>query len=255
VPVLTLVGVGIDPLRHASAEALSVTRDAETVFYLGALSPFFAAIGRTDGISLNHLYRDGDLDINNYERIVQFLLQSVRNGDCALVVEGHPHVGVTLRMLLDATAERDVIVKSVAGISSLDTALIDCRFDLLDPGTQVVDVNRLLLFRYALETRLNAVIYHVSSVAESRTFYNDPVPSNSVHLLQDYLLKLFPKDHVVTVFSSRTSQSGSGWVNRHELKNLHEAAPSLDYSTSLFVPALRRFSVDQSFLSRVPRTS
>jgi uncharacterized protein YabN with tetrapyrrole methylase and pyrophosphatase domain len=251
VPTLTFVGVGIDSLCHASAEVVRFARNVKQLFYLGNVAAFCAALPRTDAVSLNSLYRHGEFDSASYARIVDHLLKAAHTGDCALLLEGHPHVGVTLRTLAHKLASAEVVIAALPGISSLDTALIDCQFDLLDPGTQVIDVNRLLLFKYALEPRLNSVIYHISSVAEQRTFYSDPELTTKIELLQAYLLKFYPQDHFVCLFSSRTSPNRAGWVIWRRLSSLAAAVARLDYATSLFIPAVAAFSHDQNFLRQV----
>jgi uncharacterized protein YabN with tetrapyrrole methylase and pyrophosphatase domain len=249
--LLTIIGTGIRRPQQLTLEGLGALRRARRVLHLTAteepMRRLLAGLGVTGARCLDELYHHGGLDDDNYRRLTAEIVREVEQHEkVALLLYGHPRVGVTLTALLErALGDR---VSVLPATSSFDTMINDLRRDPLEAGSVLVDANRLLLFELGIEPRLDYFIYHVDSVATRQTAHAGGNGSRW-DLLRDYLLRFYPPDHEAIVVSSGIGPDEGAVLVRARLAELGSAADQMGQGASLFVPALRRKTFNRAFYS------
>lgn len=238
---LVILGAGTRRLSQLTLEGLRALKEVRHILYLEIgdeeAASFFKEHGLHSFSGLNLSYRPGDIDTDNYARIRNQVEEALRiYKKVALVVSGHPRLGVYLTGVLEKSTDYDTQV--LEGISSFASMVNMLKRDPLEKGTQIVDANRLLLFDYELEPRMDAFIYHVCSTANPRTDFTDPGTHNRLDLLLEALLSRFPADHPVA-FVSAAIDGGEGSLNWFPLSELAGKAASALFSVTLFVPGVK----------------
>jgi hypothetical protein len=254
-PTLDVVGSGIFPQRDLTLGAIETLQAANHVIYMDfpGAGELLRGLGVQSATPVNELYVDGNLDRDNYASITEALIGAAyEHVHVAALVQGHPWVGVTLtRGLLRAAEDRhDLRVTVAPAISSIDTLLVDLRMDPLERGCVVIDANRLLLFEFDVDPRLGLLIYHASSVGNSRTDYREPWSTNRLGLLQDFLVDRRGPSAPFVAASSASAHAAPSRVHHGELARLTDFLREIDYGFTLYVPhAASVGAIDRDFLA------
>lgn len=99
---LTVVGQGIRAFEQITLEGLRALQSAKKVLYLSVndskeVKSFLLGSGVHYSENIKTLYEDAALDQENYQRLLNKILEeSKEHLDVALLLPGHPRVGVTL---------------------------------------------------------------------------------------------------------------------------------------------------------------
>lgn len=258
IPNITVIGAGVRGRKQMTLESIKIIQESSYVLYF----PFekhlhewlTEKLGVVNAESLADLYKNGDIDRENYKRIVERILE-VGNlfKNVAVLIPGHPYIGVSWIHHLNKMANSNIIkLNLIEGISSFDTMINDLRIDPLDHGATIIDANRLLLFQLQIETKIDLFIYHICSVGNARTDFENPSGNNRIELLQNYLKKFYSPNHtVVLVGSSETTNKSL--LKTCLLQDLDSLQPSINVATSLFVPGISvsKNSIDNEFYKLV----
>lgn len=183
---ITVVGRGLDPAKHLSLEAIRVLKQVDILMGIEPETESWKAIREEFNIpkiiDISALYLNGAKDLQNYSSFLSHVFEALKTHDhIALLVAGHPRVGVTFAQLLTQykkTADIEYETDFIEGLSSFDVMLNDLELDPLERGSTVLDANRLLLFEYHLELSMNHFIYHICSVGTERVHYSDSTKDN-----------------------------------------------------------------------------
>jgi hypothetical protein len=256
VPLIRIVGAGIMPSRDLSLGALNALRAAGCVAYVHWIGPadFLPSLGIEEIRNLSALYHDAGVDRDNYGRVQDAVIAlAIEFGDVAYLVPGNPGLGDTLTHGLADRARQidDIEVTLVPGISSFDTVMGDLARDFLERGCAVVDANRLLLFNYTVDDRLDLLIYHGSSVGTSQTHFRRPWDHNRVDLLQAWLLQSRGPEAPYFAICSAPSLQETPRIHTGLVSEMQEKVEDFDYGTSIYVPGrvdLANKDVDHGFL-------
>lgn len=201
---------------------------------------------------VSELYKDQDRDINNYNRFIEYILKLTSEYEhLAILVPGHPLLGVTFIDLLKDRAMFDLQIEIVDGISSFDLMTTFFEIDPLEQGTVLLDANRLLLFQYQLEPSLIYFIYHICSVGNPRTNYLKPSIGNRLDFLRDYLLKFYSEDKEIYLCRVSNSVAESSSKFSCLISDLESQVEKIDFSTTLFIPAEKPSKIDWEYLNYV----
>lgn len=235
---LCIIGTGIKRPAQLTLEGLNALKAAEKVLHLTGTAEPMEALFRDLKIprpeALDELYHHGDVDDANYERIADAIVNQVhRHQNVALLLYGHPRVGVTLTGTLEALLPGSVRV--IPAPSSFDTMINDLRRDPLRHGSVLVDSNRLLLFEQTIDTTMDCYIFHVDAVATRKTASGESSHGRR-DLLQSYLLRFYPKDHRVVVIASAVGHEAAATLEV-PLAELEAAATLMSQGATLFLPA------------------
>jgi hypothetical protein len=245
--MLIIVGTGIKRPQQLTLEGVTAIKNAKRVLHITATEQAIEALldrlGAANRRSLEELYRVGTLDQDNYERLTREVVQEVEQwGDVALLLYGHPRLGVSVTRMLEDKLPGNVLV--LPATSSFDTMINDLHRDPLERGSVLLDATRLLLFQFRLEPCLDHYIYHVDSVA-SRILSDAGGNGSRCDLLRDYLLRFYPAQHRVKLIGSDSGQGEVPVFMELELGQLELAAEWLAIGVSLFIPALRPKQIDR----------
>lgn len=250
--LISIIGRGLDPAEHLSLSAIRTLQSADKIVGIETEKSFWKSLQRDFGIKdiedLTSLYSNEDIDMVNYNRFVNYVLDlSSTCLQLALLVPGHPRLGVTFVELLSRNCPTNTSIKIIEGISSFDVMSCLIGIDPLEQGTALIDANRLLLFKYTLEPALCYFIYHVCSVGNSRTNFLNPSENNRIDLLIDYLLKFYPRNKEVYLCRAPNGQNERAVIFKTTIIELNSS--DIDYSTSLYLPAEKPSSLNWEFLS------
>jgi len=250
---ISIVGRGVNPENHLSLSAIRTLRIADKVVGIEPAKEFWKEFQEEFGVreieDLADLYRSQDNDMVNYHRFVDHVLNlSLNYQHLALLVAGHPRLGVTFIELLKKHAPKSIEIEIIDGISSFDAMITYFELDPLEQGTVLLDANRLLLFQYELECAFSYFIYHICSIGNSKTNFSNPSLDNRIDLFKNYLLKYYPKDK--EVFLCRISNEKNEESNHFQstVGELDNCLSKIDYSTTLYLPAEKPRRMDFEYL-------
>ena len=251
---LVILGGGVRTARQMTLEALEHIKDSDVVVMWGAAEGAneLLDLHAKSWVSANELYVDGALDQDNYARIERAIVDRFAvHEKISVMVQGHPRVGVTFVQNLKSTvAGRDIEVIVLPGVSSFDTMLNDVEQDPLEEGSCVVDANRLILYNYDMDRRLNYYIYHVCSIGNRFTDFTNPTSRNKSTFLRQKLLRHYGKEQEVRLVKSSISGSTQATLIRGTVGALDDLLGQVDFASSLFIPASlpTEAEVDKEFL-------
>jgi len=254
---LSLIGRGVRPWEHLTLAGLRALKDADVVLGIEPDQGAWQALSKEFSLPaikpIDFLYRDGASDEANYKAFLHFISDVCEHYEhVALVVAGHPRLGVSVaRWLSEKTFPTPVELEVIEGISSFDTLMNDLATDPLEKGTAVLDANRLILFRYALEPTLDTYIYHVSSVGNSFTDSIESAARNHLQLLVEHLLTYFPGNKKIILCKAANFTGGASEYIDITLSTLVDHALLIDPGTTLFIPGEKPKSINAQFFSHL----
>lgn len=244
---LHIIGTGIKRPLQLTLEGLHALQRADKVLHLtGTTEPMealFRELGVRQPVALDSLYEHGAVDGVNYERLADAVVAQVQTCESvALLIYGHPRVGVSLTSMLEARLGS--LVSVIPAPSSFDTMINDLRRDPLHRGSVLLDANRVLLFEPTLDPTLDCYIFHVDSVATAKTAAGDERHGRR-DLLQSYLLRFYPPEHRVTIVASAIGDEPAALVEV-PLAEFEAAARLMSQGATLFLPAMRPRSLNRA---------
>jgi uncharacterized protein YabN with tetrapyrrole methylase and pyrophosphatase domain len=246
--MITFVGGGIQGLSQITIEGLEALQNAAQVLTFQSEPTFFEKYQITDVKSLAPFYRDGAHDEDNYARLISEIeSQAEAHGNIAVLLPGHPRLGVTVVQKLNHRSDLRVL----PGISSFDTMFNDLEIDPLERGSVILDVNRLLLFDLKIQPELDYYLYHICSVGTSLTHFRDPTRDNALQELSKKLRESFPDDHPVTLIGSSIRDGGLPTRITVAIRDLGTVLKDIRFETSLYVPGLKPKSINRDYLMRL----
>jgi uncharacterized protein YabN with tetrapyrrole methylase and pyrophosphatase domain len=253
-PKISIVGRGVDPAKHLSLSALSTLKDADKIVGIESEKEFWKQLQKEFGVGeiedLGNLYRSQDNDMVNYCRFVDYVLHlSSEITHLALLVAGHPRLGVTFIELLKKNAPKDTEIEIIEGISSFDVMINNLGLDPLEQGTVLLDANRLLLFHYRIEPALSYFIYHVCSIGNPQTNFVEPSLNNRIDLLKNYLLKFYLENKEVFLCRASNGKNEVSKIFRTTIVKLDSIVKEIDYSTTLYLPSEKPSQLDWDYLN------
>jgi uncharacterized protein YabN with tetrapyrrole methylase and pyrophosphatase domain len=248
---ISIIGRGLDPAKHLSLSAIKALQGAEKIVGIESETTFWKELQEKYGIEdvedVGHLYFNQNRDVDNYNRFINYLHHlSSRFSHLAVLVPGHPRLGVSFIELLKRDAPNHLNIQFVDGISSFDAMTTLLGIDPLEQGTALLDANRMLLFKYVLEPALSYFIYHICSVGNSNTDFLEPSLDNRLDLLKHYLLTYYPKDKKVFLCRIANGLHENSTLLCSTLMELD--ASQIDFSTTLYLPPEKSTKIDKAFL-------
>ncbi|MHB1221973.1 MAG: SAM-dependent methyltransferase [Gammaproteobacteria bacterium] len=239
---LRIIGSGMRGIHHLTQESIKNLMQAKKILWLGATEGLkeFIIQNNLNGEDITYFYENGALDSDNYLRIKNRVLEELDNlADVALVVLGHPRLGVSIVQEFQQDANSGSFNLNVLpGISSFDTMINDLNIDPIEEGTCLIDANRLILYNYQMDPCLNYLIYHVCSIGNSNTDYEEPNINNAVIFLKNKLMVHFPEEHEITLLSSDSSGVSEATSLKGTIKNIELLLKSVSFDSSLFIPGI-----------------
>ncbi len=144
-----IVGLGIVGVRQITREAEAALRASHTVFVVDAgfgVLEFIASLG-PNVVDLLPLYQeDGSRDLV-YRKMAAIVVQAAMDHPpVAFATYGHPTMfSYPPSLIRRAAALLDLRTHTMAGVSSLDTLIVDLGFDPGSEGLQMYEATDMLL--------------------------------------------------------------------------------------------------------------
>jgi uncharacterized protein YabN with tetrapyrrole methylase and pyrophosphatase domain len=233
---LVVVGTGIGAAR-LTAEARAAIEAADRVLYLVPDPISIHAIRELNArsTSLEHCYVDGEHRRDAYARMVDAILEPVRDGErvCAAFY-GHPGVFVlpSHEAVKQARAE-GYPAEMLPGISAEDCLFADLGVDPADAGCQSYEATRFLERRPAIEPRAALVLWQIGVVGSAN--HSDTPIAPALDALVDRLRELYPDDHEVVVYEASSFVGIAPLIRPTPLAAL---AAAVTPASTLYVPPL-----------------
>lgn len=253
-----IVGTGIVGSHQLTREAEEVIRRSNHTFviasgygiteYVESLCPRVTDLG--------HLYEPGMNRAPTYHRMAAAVVSAAQvEAPVCLATYGHPWVYCYPTTLICRAAPRlGFHVEVFAGISALDTLLVDLATDIAGNGLQMYEATDLLLRRRPLQNDVDCVIWQ-PTVAGDPTCPTGPYTVEQFEPLQDYLLGFYPGDHEVKLVTSKTYplvRSSVQVLHLDELAATLEGEPGVG---TLYIPGVGARPVEDLELLEVMVTT
>lgn len=251
---LNIVGSGMNMKDDLTLGALEAIKTSDISYFVDSFDPNQIesyGVASEKIIDLNDLYVNDDIDINNYQRIFEHVINAFKSNDIVtFIVGGHPRVGVSLTEMFEKHEKDNISVEVFNGISSFNGMFNELKTDPLETGSVILDVNRPLLFEYDINPYLDLYLYHICSVGNSRTNFIDHTKDNRILLLETYLKKYYDENHIVTIISC-SNQGLKTEINDFKLSELSNRVNLAHFGTSLYIKAKKPTSYNREFYSLI----
>ncbi|MCG5055966.1 MAG: hypothetical protein KA712_23670 [Myxococcales bacterium] len=244
---IIICGAGMLGSHHTTLETADVVAKADVVYHLVSGVEAVAALRRLNANtrSLIDFYREGDLDLEVYGRIVSFLIgEGLRHASVVLVVMGHPSIYVSpTHLLVEHAPQYGVSVRVLPALSAIDTLLTTMPFDIANTGLQVLDANRMV--SYALQPMRNVplLIFQVGCFGSGFITRVTPNHAERLRPLAEYLMGFYPPGHMVELVECEMGAPHREVRISMPLAALASSGDKITYNTTLFVPPCERLQV------------
>jgi precorrin-3B methylase len=251
---LVVVGSGIKALHQLTAEARGWIAAADKVLY-AVCEPFSEAwIKRVapEAEDLCEAYAEGKDRRTSYAEMVERILGYVRLGFrvCA-VFYGHPGVFVhpSFEAIQIARAEGHAAFM-LPGISAEDCLYADLGVDPAMHGCLSYEATEFLTGEHDLDPTCAVILWQVDCVGvltyEPRGYDNSHAPR-----LVEALLKYYPPDHVVYLFTAPMLVIGQPKIVPVALASLADAMSTTRTSGTLYIPPAVPVTIDMAMAARL----
>ena len=138
--------------------------------------------------------------------------------------------------------ERGYHVKVCAGISSIDTLLVDLKHDITG-GIQIYDSSTIVTHGIALAPQAACILFQVDVFGSHYALHGKRVNNDFLRPLKKYLVQYYPPEHPVTFVRSQEHASMRTNISTFTIEELDDIDNQQQVGTSLFIPAFGRLEV------------
>lgn len=249
-----IVGTGIVGAHQLTREAIEVIRRSNHAFVIASgyglveyVETLCAKV--TD---LGPLYDPGRSRLPTYHKMAAAVVAAaMEESPVCLASYGHPWVYCYPTTLITKAAPLlGLHVEVFAGVSALDTLLIDLGADIAFSGIQMYEATDLLLRRRPLQNDVACIVWQ-PTVAGDPTTPDRPYPAAQFEPLRDHLLRFYPADHEVKLVTSKNHPMLRSTVESFPLGRLATALEGAPGVGTLYIPPLDDRAVEDDDLWQV----
>jgi uncharacterized protein YabN with tetrapyrrole methylase and pyrophosphatase domain len=238
-----LVGLGIKGVWHLTREAEAALTASTSVLYVDSgfgIAEYLESLG-TRPVSLIGEYREGRNRAETYvEMAARVVEAALDDPPVSFATYGHPGFLVYPTALVRAAAEAlGLSARVVAGISSLDTLLIDLGVDPGSDGLQLHEATAMLVHERPVDPEVPLVVMQLETL-ESAYYTTARSRPDRFQPFQRYLERFYPSDHVVTAVLSASFPLFEPRLSDFPLGALAERYAAGSALGTLFVPPVNR---------------
>ena len=238
-----LLGSGVLSFLDVTLYTQKILRQCKTVFFLHdlpTLERFLKEITPNPVNLMPIYYVDGRNRTDIYQDIARHVIEGAeKEKPIALLMHGHPLVYSSIsRLILTQCRDRGIGVEVVPAVSSLDRMFIDLGLDIAERGLQVLSAAMAVNEGIVLNPKVGCIFFQIGNATSPLANRQRKTLPDEVTPFKEYLLAFYPPEHVVYVVESAVELGFESRVTPAELGRLEEAAPVMNYTTSLYVPAL-----------------
>jgi uncharacterized protein YabN with tetrapyrrole methylase and pyrophosphatase domain len=247
-PDIYVIGTGIVGVWQLTREAEACLRRSRECFLVDpgyGVGEHIAALGPRVH-NLIEEYQEGGNRIDTYRQMsARVVAAALDEPPVSLAVYGHPTLFVYPTTLIrEAAKHLGLEVEVVAGISSLDTMLIDLDLEPGMNGLQLYDANAILVERRRLDNEVPCLLLQVDAV-ESAFHSEAPSRPSRFQRLRDHLLQFYPEDHLVTSVRSASFPIFEPQLVDFELGSLPKQMAERRLGGTLYVPPASHAEFDE----------
>jgi uncharacterized protein YabN with tetrapyrrole methylase and pyrophosphatase domain len=261
---IALIGMGVQDVTHMTLEAVAVLQRCKRGFVAGAdqkaVDHFSGALASylkpsdflPDLVSLSRAYRHDRKRRENYREAANIVLEATgAERPIAYLTPGNPiaYDAVAHEILMGART-RSIPVVVIAGISSVDTVLVDLQREPA-PGLQVFEASCFVGAAVKPDTRFACLLMQVGVFGTNYAVLGREPQMNALALLMDYLLQFYPRDHSAVLVRSATDSCRPANVHRFTIGSLGQVPADALQGASLYIPALSAPQLGQRFRERM----
>lgn len=240
---LYLLGSGVLSFLDVTLYTQNILRQCKTVYHLHDLPTFERYLAEITSNPVNLMpiyYLDGRNRTDIYKDIVRHVVDGAqKERPTAFLMHGHPLVYSTLsQRILEECDGREIWVEIVPAVSSLDRMFVDLRLDIADRGLQVLFTSAAVGERISLNPYVHSIFFQIGAATSPVATTGRGSLPEEVTPLKEYLLGFYSPEHRVYVIESAVELGFESRITPSELGRLEEVAPVMNYTSSLFVPAL-----------------
>lgn len=247
-----IVGTGIVGAHQLTRESEEVIRRSHRTFVIDSgygvaeyLNTLCAEVTR-----LGSLYEPGRDRLLTYRKMAaEVLAAAAAAPPVCLAVYGHPWVYCYPTSLITTAAPLlNLRVSVFPGVSAFDTLLVDLGIDIGPNGVQMYEATDLLLRRRPIQSDVMCVIWQPTVVGDP-TYPRQPHTIEQFRPLQEYLERIYPVEHEVTLVTTRTHPLTRSTIRRFKLSDLAtELVQAPPVATLYIAPVLERAIEDTALL-------
>ncbi|MEX0914849.1 MAG: SAM-dependent methyltransferase [Wenzhouxiangellaceae bacterium] len=248
---LIVVGIGLQPGRHAGARAISEIRRADTVFVLADPFAIDWALGlNPDTRNLGAFYAADRDRRESYAGMQHTMLKQVRAGRhvCA-VFYGHPGVFAQVgRKTMSQARAEGFEVRMEPGISAEACLYADLDLDPGEHGVQSIEATQLLIEQRVIDPASLLLLWQVMHTGNLACTGFDAHPE-WLELLVEKLVRWYPAETGVILYEAATLPIQDFRAERLTLGELPKAR--LTEVTTLVIPPVATPAKDVEMLARL----
>ncbi|MFF2658645.1 SAM-dependent methyltransferase [Kitasatospora sp. NPDC058032] len=202
-----ITGLGIRNVSQITREAEQAMRLSRKVFTVDAgfgIDEYLKTLSPEVHSMLGH-YQEGGDRLRTYRAMAAEVVHAALDASpVCFATYGHPKVYVYPTDLIEKAAPLlGLTVRTLPGISALDTIITDLDLDPGPRGLQMYEATDLLARERPLQPDVPCLLWQVSAV-ETAMYSTKRGNSERYRRLQDYLLRTYPAGHQVTMVLSST---------------------------------------------------
>ncbi|MFN8524547.1 MAG: SAM-dependent methyltransferase [Chloroflexota bacterium] len=244
-----VVGTGMACPEQLTQEAAAALRRCRVVYTLlgDGLDTLDGWTGRVESVS--HLYRPGRWRPDIYQEVVETVLDATdRERPVGYLAGGNPAIfDYICSQIRDQGRARGLHVRTIAGVSSLDTVLLDLEHDIGHSGLQIYEASWFV--RHRIEPRVDVPLLLMQPSAFGTNFAtlgHAPTP-RALEPLRHYLERFYPPAHPLVLVRSSGAWFEDPQIHRAPLADVCEVGLEILRGTSLYIPPLRPPADDETF--------
>jgi uncharacterized protein YabN with tetrapyrrole methylase and pyrophosphatase domain len=251
-----IVGLGITGIEHMTRETEAVCRRSNEVLavathpsilkYLNTLCPKVTDLYAPS-------YREDEHRGKAYDTMTaNVIAAALANPPVTFATYGHPMMYVfpsrQLRWLAPYFGLR---VRTLPGISSLDTMLCDLGVDPGAEGLQMYEATDMLIRQRPIQPDVPCLIWQVGTV-ESVLFSTAASRPERFWRIKDYLLRYYPADHELTAVHSSMHPLLEPTTTTFRLGEMEDHHLTLHQGLTVYIPPVRmRPTVDTDLAEKI----
>jgi uncharacterized protein YabN with tetrapyrrole methylase and pyrophosphatase domain len=263
---IAIIGRGVRDVAHLTLESLEVlnscklgfvsvpTQEEVDVFRDSILKQFKTIESLPPLLTLSVAYRKDRSRTDNYADAGEVVLNAAKvQNPVAYLTPGNPVVwdAVTQR-ILEGSRLRGLRTKIVPGISFIDTMLADLEQEMA-PGFQVYDASWVVGAEMQPDARTACVLVQIGLFCKNYPGIDTMPRATGLEVLRDYLLKFYPRDHLIVLVRSRTGGPTEPFVRPLALGELATVPGDCQLGASLYIPPLLEAALAEEFAARISK--
>lgn len=252
---INIIGIGINGLDQLTRKAEFVLSSVDEVFLVGnglGVSQFMNTLGvKVTDLALESYVEDEDR-MKAYHHMASRIIESAMSGNkVAFALYGHPLVFAYPPFIIKALAEcLSLSVNVEPGVSSWDTLFTDLFIDPGASGLLVYEASDVLISRRTFLPDVATLVLQIGSL-ETGLYSNKPSNSKRFARFVDYILKFYPKSHIVYAVSSANSPMLKSTIFKFRIGDMPDNAERLHAGITLYIPPVKIAEPDFNLLTEM----